>query len=519
MADLRIALYMLTAALCLSLTACRGGGEFGFSEPSGVATLGIISGLKGTVEPCGCTSKPLGGLPRIAFELETLRREKGAQLLVVGDTFYELESPPAERVDSEIAKAQVIRDALATMPTLGLVTGAKDDAGPQWSSLLSNHDLPHFRTQDQSGLGFDVQIRIETIEGVRVGVIGLSGQVTPRTYEHYTQAALHAKDSGAEIVVAMFPVHGMSIRDHLKNVSGVDIAVGGGTDAEESPLMVGDTLVVHARDKGRELGILEIHRKTEGPFVFDDQGAEQKRSLNARITSLRRRVDAMDDGPARDARAKKLMTLETRLDSLVVAEPEGNFFRWNVLPVTKKGSSDSRIATLVKDYNLSLCDIAATSMPASCPPAPSGEAYAGNAVCKACHAEAFNVYAHTSHAKAWSTLEVAGKQCDVGCIKCHSVGFQEPGGPCSLKTLDGFKDVGCENCHGPGQSHIADPMNRESWSPKFIAAPTEATCLTCHTPEHSDLFDYAVYLPKVLGPGHGQKRSPAAALELKTVEP
>jgi hypothetical protein len=171
----------------------------------------------------------------------------------------------------------------------------------------------------------------------------------------------------------------------------------------------------------------------------------------------------------------------------------------------KKDPSEPKIATLIKDYNLSLCDYAAKSMSDTCPEAPAGEAYVGNEVCRACHADAFAVYEKTSHSKAWATLENAGKQCDVGCIQCHSVGFMEPGGPCSMKTLEGFKDVGCENCHGPGQAHVADPSNRESWGAKFVAAPNESTCLTCHTPEHSDLFDYNKYLPKVLGIGHGIK--------------
>ena len=34
------------------------------------------------------------------------------------------------------------------------------------------------------------------------------------------------------------------------------------------------------------------------------------------------------------------------------------------------------------------------------------------------------------------------------------------------------------------------------------AAPI-SVCLECHTPEHSDHFDYGVYLPRILGPGHG----------------
>ena len=172
----------------------------------------------------------------------------------------------------------------------------------------------------------------------------------------------------------------------------------------------------------------------------------------------------------------------------------------------KKGETDEKIASLIKDYNLSLCDYAAKSMTDNCTPALQGEAYVGNAVCRACHAEAFAVYEKTSHAKAWATLEAAGKQCDVGCIQCHSVGFMEPGGPCSMKTLEGFKDVGCENCHGPGQAHVADPSNRAGWGEKFVAKPTESTCLTCHTPEHSDLFKYENYLPKVLGVGHGVKK-------------
>ena len=213
----------------------------------------------------------------------------------------------------------------------------------------------------------------------------------------------------------------------------------------------------------------------------------------------------MEEGPARVARQVKLEGLVKELSTLSVKAPDGNFIRWTTRPILKKDPSDEKVATLIKDYNLSLCDYAAKSMSDTCPKAPPGEAYVGNEVCRACHAEAFSVYEKTSHSKAWATLEYAGKQCDVGCIQCHSVGFLEPGGPCSLKTLEGFKNVGCENCHGPGQAHVADPSSRDTWGDKFVAAPNESTCLTCHTPEHSDLFDYAKYLPKVLGIGHGIK--------------
>ena len=473
----------------------------------GVAGLTVISGLKGTIEPCGCTSKPLGGLGRVAAEVNRLEKETLAPLLVVGDTFYELLDPPSERLDAEKAKAEVIRDALKELPVAALVSGERDElaGGSGWRSLIKGTGLPHMiysRVRDSHGA---VDSRIVTVNGVKVGLIGASGKNGLSQPKLYTEAALAIRAQGAQVVAAMVPVGGERAAEFTMFIDAIDIAIGGGTDEIKDPVVVGGTLLVQARNKGRELGLIEIHRKGDGPFVFDDQGAALRRTLEARIDSLREMVESMEEGPARVARQVKLEGLVKELSTLSVKEPDGNFIRWTARPIVKKDPSEPKIATLIKDYNLSLCDYAAKSMSDTCAQAPAGEAYVGNEVCRACHADAFAVYEKTSHSKAWATLENAGKQCDVGCIQCHSVGFMEPGGPCSMKTLEGFKDVGCENCHGPGQAHVADPSNRESWGAKFVAAPNESTCLTCHTPEHSDLFDYNTYLPKVLGIGHGVK--------------
>jgi hypothetical protein len=45
--------------------------------------------------------------------------------------------------------------------------------------------------------------------------------------------------------------------------------------------------------------------------------------------------------------------------------------------------------------------------------------------------------------------------------------------------------------------HVADPGKQ------LTHAPSEATCKHCHTPEHSDLFDYASYVKRLRVPGHG----------------
>jgi hypothetical protein len=35
-----------------------------------------------------------------------------------------------------------------------------------------------------------------------------------------------------------------------------------------------------------------------------------------------------------------------------------------------------------------------------------------------------------------------------------------------------------------------------------IAKPEKSDCVRCHTPENSTHFDFASYLPQILGPGH-----------------
>ena len=82
---------------------------------------------------------------------------------------------------------------------------------------------------------------------------------------------------------------------------------------------------------------------------------------------------------------------------------------------------------------------------------------------------------------------------------CHVTGYDQPGGSTVTHNLDGaMVNVGCESCHGPGAAHGKDPEN------VGIARDTpESTCVQCHSPEHSDLFDYDAYRKTLVVPGHG----------------
>ena len=95
----------------------------------------------------------------------------------------------------------------------------------------------------------------------------------------------------------MVPAGGKRAAEFAMFIDAIDIAIGGRTDEIKDPVVVGGTLLVQARNKGQELGLIEIHRKGDGPFVFDDQGAALRRTLEARIDSLREMVESMEEGP------------------------------------------------------------------------------------------------------------------------------------------------------------------------------------------------------------------------------
>jgi hypothetical protein len=138
------------------------------------------------------------------------------------------------------------------------------------------------------------------------------------------------------------------------------------------------------------------------------------------------------------------------------------------------------------------------------PPAPAKRraGFVGTEECEGCHDEAIEFWKTTVHADAYETLVVDNKQFDLNCVGCHVTGFRQPGGS-EVVENEGLRDVQCEVCHGPASKHIDD--GGDDLSRIELEAPAELCALECHTPEHSDTFDYVPYLRDVLGPGHGEE--------------
>ena len=119
------------------------------------------------------------------------------------------------------------------------------------------------------------------------------------------------------------------------------------------------------------------------------------------------------------------------------------------------------------------------------PQAPSGEGYAWAEACKSCHAEIYNAWAGTKHAKALSRL--SGTEQEKECIGCHVTGAKsriEQGG----RVVNG--GVQCEACHGAAAAHVADPKVKTG----LMRKPPESLCVECHNDKgpHFRGFFYGV---------------------------
>jgi hypothetical protein len=287
-----------------------------------------------------------------------------------------------------------------------------------------------------------------------------------------------------------------------------------GAEWDDGRLFPGVPPVAQLQTRGRSLLRVDVAFAPDGgrPVLARGQG-DIERELKAqsqRLELLKTELGQPGASPERRAllegRVKELVASREQLaasaQSMILAP---GTFTVRFIPLEAALPSDPAVDAIVADYDREVAQLNlawAREHGQSCPPPAKGEAgYLGNEACRACHARAFSVYEQTGHSHAYAALEKASKQYRLDCIACHVVGFQQAGGVCRVDQVEGRTGVGCENCHGPGSLHVVRPTRSNIPRP----APGQNVCLGCHTPDNSLHFDFARYLPRILGPGHAAR--------------
>jgi len=311
-------------------------------------------------------------------------------------------------------------------------------------------------------------------------------------------------------VIALLSGDQRSGRRLLAGLHGLDFIVQGGTDdaSAKAPSAIGSGTLLRAGRQGQGLLVVDIYLNGTEPFVdaSDWTRREQKSALSARIQDLEQRVSAWQRDPKVDPKSlddqrNKLRELRKEQQRTADSKPSlrGNAFNARYEPITHEVPSDAQIAGVIDAYDARVNEHNRVAFADKRPPpaAPGSPFYVGAATCQSCHAPAYAWWTQTPHGRAYTTLERVHKQFNLSCVGCHVTGYAQPGGS-TVVNHEGLTHVGCESCHGPGSLHARDPG-----SAKLARAPAESVCKTCHTPEHSDLFEFSSYVQRLRAKGHG----------------
>jgi len=487
-------------------------------------TLFVTTELRGTIEPCGCTSDPLGDLARTAALIARARTGKDAVLYVDGgSTLYQDSTIPPHLATQETLKGDLLAAALTGPLAAGAVGLGPNDLARGAAAVAP----PRQAANVDPGAGVPLAPpRVIEVGGVPVGVFGV---VAP---DAIAALGVHAGDpaeaartaiaglrgQGARVVVGLLY---MTKKDAIKlarAAPGIDVVVVGQgapepADVSDAPSQVGTSWLVQPANRGQVVTRLDITVRGDGPLVDAIGEARAHASiarLDQRIAELDTQLAGWEKDPGADPEfvaTKKQELADARAERAGLADhplrvpDQGNWFQMQQVRIARGLPCDAAVQADKQAYDRKVGEANQKAAAGTRPPAPpAGQpSYVGGSCGDTCHDEQIAFWKQTRHHQAWNTLVEVGKQYNFDCIGCHVTAWEQPGGS-NLGNVADFQDVGCETCHGPGSAHENAPKKVELRS----EAPKEL-CLHCHTAEHSDTFDYTAYLRDVTGPDHAPK--------------
>ena len=489
--------------------------------PERRAVLFYTAETHGTLEPCGCTSDPLGDFARVTA---LVRDAVGHTALLVdaGSLTYPASAQSEKKQPAADLRAEFLAREIARLPFGGSAIGDSDLVrGPGGVT-------PRRLAVNLTQAPFVEPSRIVDVGSIKMGVLGIvdselasksgfSAQ-DPATAAQQEVARLRA--SGAEVIVLLAPVERQLARN-LARTAGADIVVMGKNVGQGMARAerVGNAYLVAPAEELQRVGRLEIVLRGKGPRsaeepLIDAGGAAQAKDRLAELERILARLDAdiarwqkeSGSDPAfvtgKLRERDELRAERSRLgDGKWQAPASGSYFTNSLIPIRRSLPRDPTLSASMHKLDRA---IGAANLRAAEPPVaaePGRASYVGGEKCVSCHKPSARFWQHTVHAHAWKTLVEVGKEAHDDCVSCHVTGYGEVGGS-SLGYTRGLQDIQCEVCHGPGSIHV-EKRGKESPFAGSTKTP-ESVCVRCHNEKHSDTFQYEAYLRDVIGPGHGE---------------
>ena len=424
--------------------------------------MALTGNMAGKLEPCGCASAQLGGLPRRIFHL---RQDQRYDVRIEGGNM----AAGATELDS--LKLFTAMQALYVMPDEHAHYEVQG-VGPI-DLTVPNGDFGKFA----AAFGVPLVSADLVAEGAADGWTG-----TPFVEVDVEDKGIQARITGLTLEVPA-GVDGFSLRDPQEAWSAV---MEGAAE--------------------RTLRILMVHGTSQRAFDLArlDPRPDLVIGINAEHTHPPVDPSYVDDVPVVFPGSEGRCVLEVTLARLESGPRIGYHIVELAGSATARGAMQDETTTqLLLQHRLDAAEQGMLEAMAGRVPTANGLSYTGNSSCKECHQTDYEIWERSFHHHAWDTLEDAKfgdkypwdttKYPD--CVGCHTVGYGEVSGFVNPEQTPDLLDVGCEACHGPGSAHVADP--------EVKMGPVGSTrCVVCHDHDQSPDFVFGEQWPRIR---HGDK--------------
>lgn len=353
---------------------------------------------RGYVEPCGCETGQVGGVPRRGTYLRATRRP--------GDLWIDLGNVTAGTGELRRLRREAVLDAIRGLRYDALVPGRAELAdGAEFEADAASRGIRVVAanvTDDAGRLVFEPWLVATLPDGRKIGVVGIA--------EPPDRAAPGRIVTPADA----------ALRRAVAELSGeVDAIVA----ATSLPLDAARALADASPDVA-----LVLSGSTPEPDVPFPAGPAALVGVAGHLGEYVARVDF-------DASLRPSLTWRAWLDEKLADDPEMDA----IVQRYRKGAQaiDRRmVEKLVDGYRT--------------------DGFAGSLSCAPCHRAEVDVWKASRHATAMRSLVAKETQRDPDCVPCHLVDVPDRADAWDPDAMG----VGCETCHGPSAAHAADPEVR-----------------------------------------------------------
>ncbi|MFW6057547.1 MAG: hypothetical protein ACOC9W_01715, partial [Persicimonas sp.] len=366
-----------------------GEAEPGTIEPEDVGpeapTLFFLAGLKGYLEPCGCSADVLlGGIDRIVGYVDAAKKlAPDSAMIDAGDMLFEFADLEEHEIPQEKAKSEVIVAAQKALGTQVTVPGERDFA------LGADFYLQKMEEAGVEPIGANLEIgdkqlaahRIVELDGKKVGVIGA---VDPTLYEAVDEVELREaapavreavgelRGQDAETIVLVMHGEFSRMRQVLQAVDGLDFGiVGHGPRETDQVYEVDGAHTLEAYDQGRYVGVLKLYQR-EADAAYVNAGAGSESELEKVERALAHKKDQLERFPPSKRRENppvlqrirdSIEDYEQRLRELRSGEvdvpEEGNAFIYRPVPMEPGLPIDEGLRERRAEFNENLAELQA----------------------------------------------------------------------------------------------------------------------------------------------------------------